>query len=412
VLCVIATAGLPLVAVHPATAAANQRTGAAAPTAGVVSMPAIPHTLSGQGCTAPSDKDTMLMPWPRSFLHPEQAWPLSAGAGVTIGVVDTGVDTHGVPVLAGQVTGGPDVVGHGVADNDCVGHGTFVAGLLVAKQQNGVGFAGIAPKAHVLGVRATDRQGNTTADHIANGIRAAVDGGARVVLVSLGVASPSDALKQSVGYATDRGALVVAQATLDGQQRDGAVYPAAYPEVLSVAALGPDGTAQSMVQGARVDIAAPGDAVMSVGPGGSGYFTGSGASFAAAFVAGTAALVDAYRPALTPAQLSHRLQATAYHPGTSMPDRGVGAGTVDPSAAVATVLPEEHGKLPAPSAAAVLALPPPVSDSPQRGALAVAAGFGALILLVAFAGVAIRLGRRRGWRPGRLATAKRAVSSP
>jgi type VII secretion-associated serine protease mycosin len=376
-------------------------------------MPAIPQTLQpGQGCTAPSDRDTTLVPWPQTLLHPEVAWPLSAGTGVTIGVVDTGVDTHRVPVLAGQVSAGPDVVGGGVADSDCVGHGTFVAGLLVAKQQNGVGFAGIAPMAHVLAVRATDGRGNTSADDIAKGIRATVDGGARVVLVSRGVASPSDALKQAVGYATDHGALVVAPATVDGQQRDGTVYPAAYPQVLSVADLGPDGAAQSKVKGARVDLAAPGDAVMSVGPGGAGYFTGSGASFAAAFVAGTAALVDAYRTGLTPAQLSHRLQATAYHPGTSMPDSGVGAGTVDPSAAVVTLLPEEYGKLPAPSAAANLAVPPPASQSPQGGALLVAAGAGVLILLVAFFGAAIPLGRRRGWRPGRLAAGRGVSSSP
>lgn len=117
--------------------------------------------------------------------------------------------------------------------------------------------------------------------------------------------------------------------------------------------------------GGRVDLVAPGDALMSVGPGGKGYFTGSGPSFATAVVAGTAALVLGYRPELTAAQLLDRLKATAYHPGTVLPDARLGYGTVDPLAAVSAVLPGARDGAAAPPPAragtAVAAVEPPVA---------------------------------------------------
>jgi hypothetical protein len=117
-------------------------------------------------------------------------------------------------------------------------------------------------------------------------------------------------------------------------------YPGAYPDVLAVAAIGPNGPAAGSITGpggtaaARVDVAAPGESVMSVGPGGDGHFTGSSAVFAAAFAGGAAALVRGYDPSLTAAQVSTRLETTAYRPSGRLPDPAVGYGTVDPLAAV------------------------------------------------------------------------------
>ncbi|WP_186581949.1 S8 family serine peptidase [Streptomyces sp. BK340] len=343
------------------------------------------------------------MPWPQLYLRPELAWRLTQGAGVTVAVVGTGVDAH-APALKGRLSNGPSVFDpHGVG-RDCVGHGTFVAGLIAGARQQGAGFSGMAPKARILAVSVTDVTGDTTANLIAKGLNAAVDSGAQVIDVAVAVDTGSEALRQAVRRATDNGLLVVAPATMDTQASSGAVYPAAYPGVVSVAAIGAGGQPLGNgAQGAPVDLVAPGDTVMSAGPGG-GYFTGTGASFATAFVAGTAALVLDYRPRLTLDQLVHRLKATAYAPGTALPQAQLGYGCVDPVGAVASILPEERSASPSPRPAAAgprLAMPPRPDHSAERLA-AMVGGFAAgVVALVALAVAVVPRGRLRHWRPGR-----------
>src|SRR5687767_5955619 len=93
------------------------------------------------------------VPWPQRRLAPERAWPLTRGAGVTVAVLDSGVDATR-PALAGRVARGFDAeVGTGVADNDCLGTGTQVAGVIAARPSDTTGFAGVAPDVTVVPVR-------------------------------------------------------------------------------------------------------------------------------------------------------------------------------------------------------------------------------------------------------------------
>lgn len=285
------------------------------PSAAPDTLPGITQTRSGgpSGCVPAATKSVQAVPWPQSFLRPDQAWPLGQGTGVTVAVLGSGVDdTAGV--LGSRLTLAPRVAGAGDPAHDCVGHGTFLAALIAAARRDGTGFAGVAPQARLLAVGVTDDTGASTADLLAAGLREAADGGARVICVAATVPAGSDELQAAVRYAVGKGALVVAPAGADsGQQPLAAAYPAAYPEVLAVRDLGPGGVPDAKTSySGRVDLAAPGDAVMSVGPGGSGYATGSGASFAAAYVAGAAALALSYAPELTADQLRHRLLASAY----------------------------------------------------------------------------------------------------
>jgi hypothetical protein len=344
------------------------------------------------------------MPWAQALLDPRRAWALSDGTGVKVAVVDTGVDASSGSPLAGQVITGPAVAGGSAGSAkkaDCVGHGTFVAGLIAARPRGGVGFAGIAPGAKVLAIRATAEDGSTSAADLASGIGAAVRAGAKVVVVSAAVPAPSAKLASAVKNAAAHDVLVVAPATFEAPGGTGPGYPGTYPEVLAVGAIGPAGSpAGPMAQtAARVDLAAPGESVMSVGPGGDGHFTGSSAAFAAAFVGGAAALVRAYDPALTAAQVTGRLEATAYRPSGQVPTPVVGYGTVDPYAAVSQRAPAIS---PAPAGAG---RPDPVrlraaahTTSPAWAALGVTAGAVALIALLAAAAVIIPRGRARGWR--------------
>jgi subtilisin family serine protease len=142
--------------------------------------------------------------------------------------------------------------------------------------------------------------------------------------------------------------------------------------------------------------------VISLGRGGPGHLQGDGSSFATPFVAGVAALVRAYYPALTAAQVATRLETTADHPGTALPDPRVGFGVVDPAAAVASVLPEEDG--PVPPAAAPAPVSPPAAPvlrvaAGRRVALVVGGGAVLLALIAGLAAVVVPRGRERGWRP-------------
>ncbi|MBW5487140.1 S8 family serine peptidase [Streptomyces bambusae] len=263
------------------------------------------------------------MPWPQAYLRPDTVWPLSEGAGVTVAVVGSGVDDAS-GLLAGRLSRAPRRFDGGPAV-DCAGHGTFTAGLIAAARTPGTGFAGIAPRARILDVPVTDRRGNTTPDLLGAGIRVAADGGARVIAVMAVAGSDSQALADAVRYAVSKGAVVIAPAGPDGDN-GGSAYPAAHPQVLSVAATGPGGAAARQTPGGRVDLTAPGEAVMGPGPGGKGQFTASGPSYAAALVAGTAALALGYRPDLSGEALAHRLRATASGPGAEDPVAAVTAG--------------------------------------------------------------------------------------
>nr|WP_322975628.1 S8 family serine peptidase [Streptomyces sp. NBC_00162] len=187
----------------------------------------------------------------------------------------------------------------------------------------------------------------------------------------------------------------------------GAAFPAAHPQVLSVAATGPGGIPAKQAAGGRVDLTAPGEAVMGPGPGGKGHFTASGPSYAAALVAGTAALVLGYRPELSGEALAHRLRATASGPGGRLPDPLQGYGPVDPVAAVTAVLPEEQqGGAPglpgrARASAPGVVMPPAPGPSAAGPAWLVTAAAFAVGLGMAGAAVVVPGGRRRGWRPGR-----------
>ncbi|MFJ5177313.1 S8 family serine peptidase [Streptomyces griseoviridis] len=357
-----------------------------------VELPAVPSALAADApCTPASAETAHEETWTRQALGLKRSWSLADGGGVTVGVVDTGVGTA-VPALDGRVTAVGD------AGTDCVGHGSFAAGLIAAAPVDGVGVAGAAPAARILAVRGTDQRGNPTAELLADGIRAAVDGGAKVVYVGRVVPEGKAVLTAAVGYAREHDALVVVPFAPDALPRDRATgktadpapwyWPAAVPGVLAVMDYGPDGgRPENAPQTAGADLAAPGDAVVSVGPRGAGHFIGSGSSFAAANVAGAAALVRSRNPAMSAAQVSRQLVAAAY---PAVPPR------VDPYAALTAVLTDTQGAVPEAPPARV---PPKASPQPRERALLIACAGGMLVLLVAGAVVVVPRGRARGWRP-------------
>ncbi|MBN4047384.1 S8 family serine peptidase [Acidimicrobiaceae bacterium AH-315-P05] len=237
------------------------------------------------------------------------AHQISTGEGVTIAILDTGVDVSH-PDLAGFVKRRadlidgdfrPDDVGNGLDDDgdglidEAVGHGTHIAGILRL----------VAPDAELLAYRVLDSDGQGTVWGVAEAIRHAVDSGADVINLSFGTSKKieSKVLKDAIKYAAQNDVIIVAAAGNDGSGKKR--YPAAESAVLAVGAYNAQTTeaARFASHGKWVTVAAPGVDIASTVPGG-GYATWSGSSMAAPFVAGQVALLIEANPNLSAKQLT------------------------------------------------------------------------------------------------------------
>jgi type VII secretion-associated serine protease mycosin len=356
-------------------------------------------------CLPPPQMSVTAVPWAQQQLAPQRVWPLTEGEGQTVAVVDTGVDA-GSAQLAGRVQPGRDVrvPGASRADSDCFGHGTFVAGIIGAAPVSSTLFAGVAPGVQILPIRIADDATDTSAAALAQGIRAAVDLGARIINVSASTSYHDPDIDASVGYATAHDVLIVASAGNSAEEGNPVPYPASEPAVLAVGAVdGAGKRAQFSQTGPYLSLAAPGMDISSLGPGGPGQWQASGTSYAAPFVAGVAALVRAYHPGLSAAQVKHRLEATADRPPANTPDTALGWGVVNPLTAVTAILPEEAGAVRPAAAPLPATRPQPPAIDPVAGVL-VTLGVLAALVLVAAIGLATRLGprgMRRRWAAAR-----------
>lgn len=281
--------------------------------------------------------------WLAQWQVPQQVWPQTEGAGVTVGVVDTGVQAS-VPDLRGVVVPGGDMLGQpGKGETDfgtqTDGHGTAVA-VLIAGQGYGTRTVGIAPQARILPVHTVTPGMAGDAGILASGIEFAVNHGAQVINVSLGLPSPSAAscdpvLQDAVAYALGRGAVIVAAAGDTNVSRSGPFEPASCAGVLAVGGAGPDGLlwANSTRQ-PYVSVAAPGEHVADVGSDGRYTAAGAGTSASAPLVAGVAALIRSRYPSMPWYQVDQRLTATAVPAGTTVPNDSYGYGIIDPAKAL------------------------------------------------------------------------------
>jgi len=251
--------------------------------------------------------------------------------GVKIGIVDTGVDrTH--PDLQGKVAGcatsynsGVAVI-NGVCDDDN-GHGTHVAGTITANTNNGVGVAGVAFNSPIVSCKALATPvGIGLTSDIANCLNWTANQGVKVISMSLG-GGESDTLKTAVQNASNKGILLVAAAGNDGDATLN--YPAAYPEVVSVAATDHnDQRASFSNANADVEIAAPGENILSSYAGGL-YMELSGTSMATPHVSGVAGVVFSQTPSASAATVRSRLTSTADDLGPAGRDPSFGYGRVN-----------------------------------------------------------------------------------
>ncbi len=281
--------------------------------------------------------------WHLAFLRIEQANTFSAGRGVTVAIVDSGVDERH-PDLVGRVLSGADLAlpAHSTDGRmDFVGHGTAMAGLVAAH-----GLArGVAREASILPIRALpDIQGaiGGSPDTIAAAVDWAVLHGANVINISAGEDVGSPAEQAAVERAVEHNVVVVAAA---GNRPETARvwYPAAYPGVVAVTGVDRQGNhAAISVTGPEAVIAAPAVDIFSTDirtGDNSGYSIGNGTSGAAAIVSGVVALIRSKFPKLSAAEVVHRLTATADDRGSPGRDPVYGYGIVDPVKALTADVP-------------------------------------------------------------------------
>ncbi|GAA1889373.1 hypothetical protein GCM10009715_39020 [Paeniglutamicibacter psychrophenolicus] len=327
-----------------------------------------------------------------------KAWEVSKGAGVTVAVIDTGIDTSH-PDLLGAVTGGKDISGAGIPDGSkplgtLPEHGTLVATLLAGRGNNGAaiaeakadaaaqqiaydravesakkakedpppkpepieipkpaagpdGMLGVAPEANLLSLSlwmgTENPAGISVEDQVPAAVKWAVDHGAKVINISLGSTQPDwpPSWDTAFKYAEDKDVVIVAAAgnRAGGMKQVGA--PATIPGVLTVAGIDRQGKASvdSSTEGISIGVAAPADPLVGGLPGG-GYADWSGTSGAAPLVAGVAAMIRSKYPEMKAPQVINRILATARDAGKPGVDNLYGHGILDAYAALTAEVPQ------------------------------------------------------------------------
>jgi len=263
--------------------------------------------------------------------------------GVKVGIVDTGIQTSHEEFQGGKIVDCGGVTNFGIsliiivigADptisddpakcEDDNGHGTHVAGTIAANANNGKGVTGVAFNSELAICKALNGSGSGTLDMVANCITWLNEKGAKIISMSLGGASGSQTLQTAVRNASDNGSLIIAAAGNGGNSSPN--YPAAYEEVVSVAATDHnDQKADFSTYNEDVEVAAPGVDVLSTWNDG-GYRKASGTSMATPHASAVAALIAAQGG--TPEDWRAKLTASVDDLGDPGRDVNFGYGRVN-----------------------------------------------------------------------------------
>ncbi|GAA0331257.1 type VII secretion-associated serine protease mycosin [Streptomyces blastmyceticus] len=357
---------------------------------------------------SPASADTIRSrQWHLDAMHAEEMWETSKGTGITVAVIDTGVDAN-LPDLQGQVLEGENFSGNeGTARTDTDGHGTHMAALIAGTGKRGSEFGayGLAPGAKILPVRVGGSNFRDDSLAMAKALRYAADSDARIINISRGSPGRNAEEEEAITYALSKGKLIFVAVGNTGDKSNAVEYPAAFPGVLGVAAVDQNGTAASWSQhGPQVALAAPGVGMVAACPGDSGVCRGDGTSAATAIASASAALIWSVHPTWTANQITRVLINTAGGPenGKKRTDL-IGYGAVrprialkdpgDPGPADVSPLPGPESKSAAGKVQKQAAAP---KDDDGLNATWIAVGIGAAALLGAAITTPILIARRRG----------------
>jgi thermitase len=280
----------------------------------------------------PNDTYYKVYQWNLPLIGMEQSWEVTQGrSDVIVAVVDTGIDLNH-PEFQGKLVGGYNVIADNKIPQDDNGHGTHVAGVIAAKTNNGDGIAGMSWYSKLMPIKAIGADGSGTAFDIAQGIHWATDHGAAVINLSVGNYTSSAALQEACRYAFDRNVVLVAASGNDATNQPS--YPAAYKEVLSIAAVDHERRRADFSNfGEYVDVAAPGVDIPSTYIY-SDYAALSGTSMACPHVAALASLIRSVQPGMKNTDVMQLIRRSATDLGNPGRDNYYGYGMINVNSAL------------------------------------------------------------------------------
>ena len=273
--------------------------------------------------------------WDTYGVAANQAWDLQRGsAGVTLAVIDTGLD-YNHEDLAGRRVDGYDFYNGDSDPMDDNGHGTMIAGVACANTNNSLGIAGLDWYARIMPLKALNAKGEGSLDGVVNSLYRAASQGAGVINMSFTSSTYSQELETAVEYAHSKGCVMVAATGNEGTSRID--YPAGLTYVIGVGSIGQGGNRSGFSNyNSSVDLVAPGENIYGPYPGGGGnrYNSGSGTSEASPHVAGAALLIKAEYPGTAPDEIWRRLKDGARDLGAPGYDEEYGWGLIDMNASL------------------------------------------------------------------------------
>lgn len=241
-------------------------------------------------------------------IHAEEAWAIAnQNDGIVIALVDTGVDLDHLD-LKDNLVPGTNLIQRNQLPRDDNGHGTSVAGVIASIGNNNRGGAGVLWKAKIMPIKALEPNGRGDEEKLGEGIRYAVDHGAKIVVLSVGLLRNDPYLEEIVKYAEEKEVLLVAATGND--EGPHVRYPAAYPTVVAVGGVRTNNQIEYRSNyGPEVDLVAPWS-VYTTAPG-NRYQYNEGTSMAAPQVAAAAALAWSRYPSMKVHEIRNLLRQTA-----------------------------------------------------------------------------------------------------
>lgn len=293
-----------------------------------------PHfKFAEQDCLVPSEfipnDPNYLSAWYLSKIGADTAWDTAQGSGITIAILDSGIDASH-PDLSSRLVPGWNFYSNNSDTADVYGHGTKVAGSAAAITNNGIGGSGVAGQARIMPIRVSGTDGYATWSGLASGFIYAADHGARVANASFLGLTDSSSTRSAAQYLKDKGGLAVVSGGNTGALQGYAVTTS----MISVAATDSNDMRTSWSSyGNYISVAAPGASIFSTTVGG-GYGYVSGTSFSSPITAGVVALMMSANPNLSNIEIERLLFSTAVDLGDMGRDPYYGYGRVNAVAAV------------------------------------------------------------------------------
>lgn len=244
-------------------------------------------TINGSKTTTATTTSTpQIIPYGVNEIEADKAQLITTGNLVKVAVLDTGISlSH--PDLKANIMNGTNIIDSKKSADDDNGHGSHVAGIIAALN-NTIGVVGVAPNSRLYPVKVLDSTGNGYISNIIKGIQWCINNNIQVINLSMGTSTDNQALHDAVIQAYNKGIIIVAASGNSPFQP--VLYPAAYPEVISVSAIDASKNIASFCTNGKIDLCAPGVDIYSTYTGTS-YATLSGTSMATPYVSGVTALL-------------------------------------------------------------------------------------------------------------------------